>query len=138
MSPTVNSFLNDVLRIVTGCLRLTSMDHLHILLSIQSVELQRLETVLLLIYRGSVDPHRMFSDHLSGSLDALEDKLRSRYRFVSAAGNLLNNLAELGIRASQRTNYRWNTEYCENTSRLRTFIPMISTRPVGMSLLRTA
>ena len=113
-------------------------DHLHILLGIQSVELQRLETVLLLIYRGSVDPHHMFSDHLSESLDALEDKLRSRYRFVSAAGKLLNNLAELGIRASQRTNYRWNTEYCENTSRLRTFIPMISTRPVGMRLLRTA
>ena len=54
--------------------------------------------------------------------------------FMPTARNLLNNSAGLGIRASQRTNYRWNTEYCESTSRLRAFIPII--RPVGLSLFK--
>ena len=65
-------------------------------------------------------------------------KLRSRRRFVPAARNLLNNLAGLGIRASEWTNYSWNVEYCDNTSRLRVFISRTSAKPVGMSLPRTA
>ena len=48
------------------------------------------------------------------------------------------SLAELGIRADQRTNYRWNTEYCESTSKLRAFILMTKTKFVEMGLPRTA
>ena len=47
-------------------------------------------------------------------------------------------LGEPGIRAFQWTNYKWNAEYCENTSRLPVFIPTTSAKPVGVSLPRTA
>ena len=36
------------------------------------------------------------------------------------------------------TNHKWNTEYCENASRLRVFVPSTGTRPVGMDLPRAA
>ena len=61
-------------------------------------------------------------------------ELRSRPPFVPAMWNFLNNLTRLGINASEWTNYRWNVEYCENTSRLFVFIPRTSARPVGVSL----
>ena len=48
----IDSVLNDALRIVTGCLRPTPMDHLRIL----SIELLRLEETISLAYRGSLDP----------------------------------------------------------------------------------
>ena len=38
---------------------------------------------------------------LSGSSDARQERLRSRRSFMPAARNLLNNIAGLGIRASQ-------------------------------------
>ena len=58
-------------------------------------------------------------------------RLRSRRSFVPAARNLLDNLARLGIRA-------YKTEYCENASRLRAFVPETGARPVGMGLPRVA
>ena len=63
---------------------------------------------------------------------------RSRRPFVSAARNHLDNLARIGIRASKWTNHKWKTEYCENVSMLRAFVPGTSARPVGMSLPRAA
>ena len=36
------------------------------------------------------------------------------------------------------TNHKWKTEYCENTSRLRAFVPETGARPVGMGLPRAA
>ena len=65
-------------------------------------------------------------------------RLRSRRPFVPAARNLLNNLARLGIRASEWTNHKWKTEYSENASRLRAFVPRTGARPVGMGLPRAA
>ena len=73
---------------------------------------------------------------LSGSSDTLQVRLRSRRPFVPAARNLLDNLARLGIRASEWTNHKWKTEYCENASRLRAFVPEAGARPVAMSLPR--
>ena len=52
--------------------------------------------------------------------------------------NLLDNLARLGIRASEWTNHKWNAEYCKNASRLRVFVPETGARPVGMGLPRAA
>ena len=75
---------------------------------------------------------------LSGSSDARQERLRSRCPFVPAAQNLLDNLARLGIRASEWTNYKWKTEYCENASRLRVFLPKTGARPVEMGLFRAA
>ena len=87
-----------------------------------------------LAYRESLDPDHIVYGLLSGSSDTNQVRLKSRRPFVPAARNLLNNLAGLGIPASEWTNHKRNAEYCENTSRLRVFIPMISARSVGISL----
>ena len=134
----IDSVLNDALRIVTGCLRPTPTDHLPVLSGIQPAELHRMGATLSLAYRGSLDPEHILYGILSGSSDTRQVRLRSRRPFVPAARNLLNNLARLGIRASEWTNYKWKTEYCENASRLRAFVPETGARPVGMSLPRVA
>ena len=72
----------------------------------------------------------------SGSSDTCQVRLRSRSPFVPAARNLLDNLAKLGIRASEWTIHKWKTVYCENAFRLRAFVPGTGARPVGMGLPR--
>ena len=134
----IDSVLNDALRIVTGCLRPTPTDHLPILSGIQPAELRRMGTTLSLAYRGSLDPDHILHGLLSGSSDTRQVRLRSRHPFVPAARNLLDNLARLGIRASEWTNLKWKTEYCEGASRLRVFVPETGARPVGMGLPRAA
>ena len=91
-----------------------------------------------LAYRGSLDPDHILYDLLSGSSDTLQVRLGSRRPFVPAVRNLLDNLARLDIRASEWTNHEWKTEYCENASRLRAFVPGAGARPVGMSLPQAA
>ena len=139
---SAGSVLNDALCIVTRCLRPTPTDHLPILLGIHPNVFRQLRATLSLAYRGSQDPDHILYGLLSRSSDARRDGLRSRRKLVPAARNLLNKarfvIDALGIRASQWTNYRWNMEYCKNTSRLHVLIPRISARLVGMSLPRTA
>ena len=93
---------------------------------------------LSLAYRGSQDPDHILHGLLSGSSNTRQVRLRSRRPFVPAAWNLLDNLVRLGIRASEWTNHKWKTVYCENASRLRVFVPETSARPVGMGLPRVA
>ena len=134
--------MNDALRIVTGCLRPTPTDLLPVLSGIQLAEHRRMgATLFSLAHRGSLDPDHILYGLLSGSSDTHQVhqvRLRSRRPFVPAARNLLNNLARLGIRASEWTNHKWNTEYCKNASRLRAFVPGTGARPVGMGLPRVA
>ena len=134
----IDSVLNDALRIVTGCLRPTPTDHLSVLSGIQPAELRRLGATLSLAYRGSLDTDHILYDLLSGSSDTRQVRLRSRRPFVPGARNRLDNLARLGIRASEWTNHKWKTEYCKNASRLRAFVPETGARPVGMGLPRAA
>ena len=137
----IGSVLNDALRIVTGftgCLRPTPADHLSVLSGIQPAELRRMGATLFLAYRGSLDPDHILYGLLSGSSDTRQVRLRSRRPFVPGARNLLDNLARLGIRASEWTNHKLKTEYCENASRLRAFVPGTGARPVGMGLPRAA
>ena len=134
----IDCVLNDALRIVTGCLRPTPTDHLPVLSGIQPVELRRMGATLSLAYRGSLDPDHILYGLLSGSSDTRQVRLRSRRPFVPVARNLLDNLARLGIRASEWTNHKWKTDYCENASRLRAFVPQTGARPVGMGLSRAA
>ena len=75
---------------------------------------------------------------LSGSSDARQVRLKSRRPFVPAARNLLDNLARLGIRVSEWKNPKWKTEYCENSFKLRVFVPRIGARPTGMGYSRAA
>ena len=105
----IDSVLNDALRIVTGCLRPTPTDHLPILSGIQPAELRRMGATLSLAYRGSLDPDHILHGLLSGSSDTRQVRLRSRRPFVPAVRNLLDNLARLGIRASEWTNHKWKT-----------------------------
>ena len=126
------------MRIVIGCLRPTPTDHLLVLSSIQPAELRRLGATLSLAYCGSLDPDHIFYGLLNGSSDTRQVRLRSRRPFVPAARNLLNNLARLGIRASEWTNHKWKTEYCKNASRFRAYVPKTGARPVGMGLSRIA
>ena len=65
-------------------------------------------------------------------------RLRSRRPFVPGAQNLLDNLARLGICASEWTNHKWKTEYHKNAFRLCAFVLETSVRPVGMGLPRAA
>ena len=130
----IDSVLNDALRIVTGCLHPTPTDRLPVLSGIQLAELRRMGATLSLAHRVSLDPDHILHGLLSGSSDTDQVRLRSRRPFVPDARNLLNNLARVGIRASEWTNHKWKTEYCENASRLRTFVPGTSVRPVGMGL----
>ena len=134
----IDSVLIDALRIVTGRLRLTPTDHLPILLNIQPTELRRLGATVSLTHRGSLDPDHILYGLLSGLSDTRQDSLRFRRPFVSAARNLLDNLAGLGIRASESENYKWKAEYCENAPRLRVFVPKTGARPVVMGLPRAA
>ena len=101
-------------------------------------ELRRLGATLSLAYRGSLNPDRILYGLLSGSSDTRQVRLRSRHPFMPAARNLLDNLARLGIRASEWTNHKWKTEYCGNDSRLRAFVLRTGARPVGMGLPRAA
>ena len=130
----IDSVLNDALRIVTGYLRPTPTDHLPVLSGIQPAELRRMGVTLSLAHRGSLDPDHILYGLLSGSSDTRQVRLRSRRPFVPAARNFLNNRARPGIRGSEWTNHKWKTEYCENASRLRAFVPGTGARPVGMGL----
>ena len=134
----IDNVLNDASRMVTGCLRPTPTNHLPVLSGIQPAELRRMGATLSLAYRRSLDPDHILHGLLSGSSDTRQMRLRSRRPFVPGARNLLDNLARLGIRASEWTNHKWKTEYCENASRLRAFVPETDARLVGMGLPRAA
>ena len=134
----IDNVLNNTLRMVTGCLRPTPMDHLPVLSGIQPAELCRMGVTLSLAYCGSLDPNHILHVFLSGSSDTRQARLRSRCPFVPAVRNLLDNLTRLGIRASEWTNHKWKTEYCENASRLCAFVPETGARFVGMGLPRVA
>ena len=134
----IDSVLNDALPIVTGCLRPTPTDYLPVLSGIQPAELRRMGATLSLAHRGFLDPDHILYGLLSGSSDTRQVRLRSRRPFVPGARNLLDNLARLGIRASEWTNHKWKTEYGENISRLRVFVLKTSARPVEMGLPRVA
>ena len=98
----IDSVLNDALLMPTGCLRPTPTNHLPILSGIQPAELRQLGATLFLAYRGFLDPDNILHIFLSGSSDALQERLRSRHSFLPCA----QNLAGLGIRASQWTIYQ--------------------------------
>ena len=134
----IDSVLNDALRMVTGCLHPTPTDHLPVFSGIQPAELCQMGATLSSAYRGSLDPDHILHGLLSGSSDTHQVRLRSRCLFVPVGWNLLDNLARLGIRASEWTNHKWKTKYCENASRLHAFVPQTDARPVGMGLPRAA
>ena len=111
----IDSALNDALRIVTGCLRPTTTDHLPVFSGIQPAELRRLGATLSLACGGSLDSDHILYGLLCGSSDTRQVRLKSRHPFVPGARSLLDNLARLGIRASEWTNYKWKTDSKRNS-----------------------
>ena len=93
---------------------------------------------LSLAHRGCLNSDYILYGLLTESSDTRQVRLRSRRPFVPAMRNLLDNLARLGIRASEWTNHKWKTEYYEGAPRLRAFVPGTGARPVGMGLPRAA
>ena len=132
----IDSILNDVLRMATGCLRPTPTEDLPVLAGIQPAELRRLGSTLSLANRAVHDPEYVLHGKLVGQQDAHLGRLSSRRPFVPAAWKLLGSLSELDIRVKQWTNHKWNADL-ESISRVRAFIPRVSLRPLGISLPRT-
>ena len=114
-----------------------STDQLPVLSGIQPAELrQGSDTLLGLSWISETRSSLVWS--VKWVLRYSPARLRSRRPFVPGARNLLDNLARLGIRASEWTNHKWKTEYCEGASRLRAFVPETGARPVGMGSPRVA
>ena len=134
----IDSILNDALRIVTGCLPHTPKEDLPVLAGIQPGELRRLGATLFLANCAIHDPDHVLHRQLIGQQDAHLGRLRSRRPFVPAAWKLLGSLSKLDIRVKQWTKHKWNADYLESTSRVRAFIPRVSSRLHGMSLFRTS
>ena len=132
----IDNVLNNILLIVTESLRPTPTDHLPVLSGIQPAELCPLRATLSLAHRRSLDPDHILYGLLSGSSYTRQVRQRSRCLFVPAARSLLDNLARLGIRASEWTNHKWKTEYCENAFRLRAFVSGTGARLVDIGLSR--
>ena len=137
-SHLIDSILNDALRIVTGCLCPTPTKDLPVLAGIQPAELRQLEATLALANCAIHDPDHVLYGQLVGQQDAHQRRLRSRRPFVPATSKLSGSLSKLDIRIKQWTKHKWNAGYLESTSRVRTFIPRVSSRPLGMSLPRTS
>ena len=134
----IDNVLNHALLIVTGYLHPTATDHLPVLSGIQPAKLCRMGVTLSLAHHGSLDPDHILYGLFSGSSDTRQVGLRSRDLFVPAVQNLLDNLARLGICASEWTNHKCKTEYCKGASRLCNFVPGTGARPVGMGLPQAA
>ena len=134
----IDSVLNDILRIVTRCLPSIPTNNLPIFLGIQPAERRRQEATLPLANRSSLDPGHILHERLSESQATSKERLKSRHPFVPTARKLLHNLSESGMRSAQWTKLTWDTDYSNSMSALCVYIPRVSTRPIGMSLTRTA
>ena len=88
--------------------------------------------------RSSLGPGYILHGQLTEPQAAIKERLKSRRPFVFAARKLLHNLSKLVFRAAQWTNLTWDTEYSKSMSPLGVYIPRVNTRPIGMSLTRTA
>ena len=133
-----NSILNDALRIVTGCLRPTPTENLPVLAGTQPAELRRLGATFSLANRAIHDLDNVLHGQLVGQQDAYQGRLRSRRPFVPATWKLFDSVSKQDIRMKQWTKPKWDADYLKNTSRVRAFVPRVSSRPLGMSLPKTS
>ena len=97
----IDSLLNDALRIVTRCLRLTPSVYLPVLSNIHLAELCRQGATLSLANRSSLDPDYILHDQCHESQDVCRERLKSIHSFVPAAQKLLDSLFEMDVRAAQ-------------------------------------
>ena len=93
---------------------------------------------LSLVNRSSLNPGHILHGQLTEPQAVSKERLKSRHPFFPVAWKLLHNLSELRIHAAKWANLSWDTEYFKNTSALCVYILKVTTRPIGMSLTRTA
>ena len=130
--------INDALRLVTGCLRLTSTDDLYTFAGIQPSELRRKGATLHLARRAQ-DPKHMLHERLSSPPYGGHRQLKSRRPFVSAALDLLNDADALSTSAAGSwADHKWNTERQECALQLHAFIADVGSLPSGMHFPRPA
>ena len=135
----IDSVLNGALRIVTGCLLPTPTDNFPVLSGIHTAELRHQRATLSFANCSSLDPGNILHGQLTELQAASKERLKFRPPFVPVAPRkLLYNLSELGIRAAQWTNLTWDPQYSKSMLALGVYIPRVSTRPIGISLTRTA
>jgi len=133
----VDPTINDVLRIVTGCLRPTPADNLPILAGIPPAELRR-NGAALSPARRAMEPGYLLHSALTRPSGAAAWRLKSRHPFVLAAQQLISFSDNNNIRAAQWADHQWNAEWADNPTRLRTSIPDTGTHTPGMTLPRRA
>jgi len=121
---------------VTGCLRPTPVDNLPILASIQPDELRRSGSTLSL-GRRAMEPGHLLNSALTRPSSAVPLRLKSKHPFVTAAQQLIS-FSENTIRAAQWADHQWNTQWADNSTRLRTLVPDTGTHTPGMTLPRRA
>ena len=107
---SIDRFLNDALRIVTGCLRSTPTENLHVLAGIQPAELRRLGATLCLANCAIHDPDHVLHKQFVGQQDAHLGRVRSRQPFVPKAWKLLVSLSKLDVGVKQWTKHKWNAD----------------------------
>ena len=99
----IDSILNDALRIVSGCLRPTPSEDLHVRAGIQPNDFPRLEATLSLAKRAIHDPDHVLHGQLVGQQNTHQVRLKSRCPFVPAAWKPLDSLSEPDICQKQWT-----------------------------------
>ena len=113
------------------------MVNLLVLSGIQPAELCHQSEALSLANHRSLDPGYILHGQLTEPQAASKERLKSRHPLVLAEWKLLHK-PELGIHTVQWMNLTWDTEYSKSMSALGVYIPRVSTRPIGMSLTKTA
>ena len=134
----IDSTVNDALRIALKCLRPISTDNLPVFQGIQPAKPRRQGAALSLGNCSSFNPGHILHGQLTEPQAASKERLKSIRPFVPAVRKLFHNLYELRIHAAQWTNLTWDTKYSKSMPVLGVYIPRVSTRPIGMSLTKTA
>jgi len=104
--------INDLLRIVTGCLRRTPADNLPNLADIQPAELRRSAATLSPASRA-VEPGHLLHSELARPSSADTRRLKSRHPFVHTA-HLFSSSDNNNIRAAQWADHQWNAEWADS------------------------
>jgi len=119
--------IDEVLRIVTICLRPAPEDNLSILAGIQPVEFRHNGATLSLA-RCAMDPRHLLQSALTCPLSTNARRLKSRHPFVPAA-QLISLSDNNNIPTVHWANHPWNAECADNPTKLRTLIPDAGIHP---------
>ena len=130
----IDNVLNDAMRIVTRCLRLTTTNYWPIIAGIQPTQLRQPGATLSLAYRSLKDPKHLLHQLMVGSITAHEERLRSRHPLAPMERKLLNKSSKLSIQLHNRLTINWT----KDKSNLRLCFSRPSARPFGMGLPRSA